>query len=238
MSIETSGLVISPAVLQRIGTEKAEQFRSRTRTFTCTVCTQLGDTRLQAASLVIWSRPGLSRLGFTHTHCSPSQVVELTSAEIALPGTFELVPRAIALPNGTAGHRAALLLAVEEDTFYLDEKGDPRHVLTEYLLSAGLHRLTSLGRMAPSSPGWSVVTGPAAQLIVTSRSGPILEEGQMYAPPQWLNLVRDQGGTVLLLAGRLEYDAIHAEEPPLAAYMAAVRSGDLLGGSAELRVDA
>lgn len=230
MPTPSTGLSIGPDVLAHIGAQTAHELRTRTRTFTCGECQLPGDATSEPVSLVLASSPGYSTLGFAHHRCSASRVAEFGAGEIPLPRTTEIIPRAIALPNGM-DTRAALLVTVEEDVIVLDPDGTPVNPMTEHLLSSGLHRLTSLGRTPPPSPGWTIQCGPADQLTVRSPLETVLREGQMYAPGGWLSLVAAQAGSVTLLIGRLDADDIYAETPPLAAYGAAIKSGRLLGGA-------
>lgn len=51
----------------------------------------------------------------------------------------------------------------------------------------------------------------------------------MFVPPVWADLAA-RDGEVTLLVGRLRREAIYAQEPPFAAYSAAVKGGQLVGG--------
>ncbi|MFE4602413.1 hypothetical protein ACFRKE_16340 [Kitasatospora indigofera] len=227
-------LTIADEVVARIGAQKADELRERTRTFTCCECGAPGRADREEASVVLVASSVLSRLGVAHHRCSGSRAVDVGPGEITFSGPTDLVPRAIGL-HTTSGDRAALLLAYEEDVTAYDESGAGYEPVVSHFLAAGLHRLVSLGRAPAASPRWSVEAGPGDRLVVTSGREAVLSDATMYAPSVWLAMAADQGA-VALIVGRLDRDDIYAPAPPMAAYAAAIRSGRLVGGTVPITV--
>ncbi|OKI50358.1 hypothetical protein [Streptomyces sp. MJM1172] len=223
----TISLTVSAEVIDRVGLQEAAEFQARVTTFECVECGTAGDVRTGRAVVVLRASPGLSHLGVAHHRCADSQVREYEQGDLALAASTDLIPRAIALP-GVHGIRPALLLAYEEQ-ITITADGVPYDV-TSLLVAEGLHRLPSLGKVPPASPGWSIHLGPHGDLRVNSPDRPFLTAGEVLAPPAWRALV-EPVGKVALFVGSLRRDVLYAEHAPLGAYGQAMKAGSLVAGT-------
>jgi len=219
---------ISSEIRNHIGDEQADRF-ARTRLFTCDQCAAPGDASTQPAVATLTISPELSSLGVAHQRCAPEAAIRrVASGQLRVAERTEIVPRAIGIPT-PGGMRPAVLLAWEEQVFLLPAKGATTSPVQQSLLDQGLHRLPSLGKPAPPSPGWLIRQGPGEALQVDGPQHRHLEDGRMTAPPAWRALVAP-AGEVTLLMGQLDRAALYATEPPWTSYGQALREGHLLTG--------
>lgn len=172
-------LIVGAEVIDAVGVQKAAAFQAEVTVFECVECSTPGDVRQEPAARRetyggnprSWccAPPPVSPSSASRTTGAASHVCEYAPGTLTM-GDMDLIPRAVGVP-GPRGLRPVLLLAYEAG-FTLPSSPDPEaDPLVQLLLDDGLHPLTALGRTAPASADWQVVTGPGTAPEVRTPGG-------------------------------------------------------------------
>lgn len=221
-------LAVSAEVAAIVGREDLAELERRVAAegYDCAVCREHSPASVPAVVAVWDAGSGVTWARVAHERCAPSAAI----GPADLPGDTPARAAAGLVPHASAGARALIVVEMLY-AIATREVGERVDGAASGLLGAGLHLITTAGRLAPpAGPGWSaafpadgvaVITGPGVAGTVYA--------GELWTPPGWFEVARERGGAELLV-GVTGVAGIGADTSTIRLIADAARSGRLVGG--------
>jgi hypothetical protein len=188
-------------------------------------------------TVVVLGYQSMPIVKFAHARCAESQVVSLLAgrpADLEAFGLSDMNSKAAVLEYATAPRwRAVLVLEPRVEMAGIRPGGERISLWISGLIEAGLTFLRTGGQLPDPAPGWQLRLAAGETACLTSPDGQILYEGSCSVWEDWLDVVGEVGGCVVLVGTVGLYAVTDDEMTQLRFHQLlnrAARDGALVGG--------